>query len=199
MPRLSSALQQGEQAEATIGIERAQNFDQDVALKFTNVPKGVTIEPANPVIKHGDSDAKITFQAGDEAPLGDFLVKVTGHPTEGSDAQIEFKVNIVAKDSFTLSLPRQPTLKQGETQTLSVGITRDKMFDQDVALQFGDLPTGVTLVPSRPVIRHNEASADVVVTAADDAALGDFTIPMTGHPTEGADAANTLQLTVVKK
>ena len=112
VPVLSSSLQQGEQTEATVGIKRAKNFDEDVALKFADVPKGVTVEPAGPVIKHGDTDAKITFKAGDEAPLGDFKVNVTGHPTKGGDAQVAFKLTIAAKDSFTLSTPTSVNLPQ---------------------------------------------------------------------------------------
>jgi len=155
VPVLSSSLQQGEQMVATVGIKRAKNFDEDVALKFADVPKGVTVEPASPVIKHGDTDAKITFKAGDEAPLGDFKVNVTGHPTEGTDAQVVFKLTVAAKDSFTLSTPHLSTsLKQGETQTVVVGIKRDKSFDQAVALTFGNMPTGVTLKPDAPVIKH---------------------------------------------
>ena len=106
VPLMSSSLQQGEQLEATVGIERAKDFDQDVALAFADVPEGVTVEPANPVIKHGDTDAKITFKAGDEAPLGDFQVNVTGHPTKGADAQIEFKLTVAAKDSFASTAAR---------------------------------------------------------------------------------------------
>src|SRR5688572_25356846 len=60
VPVLSSSLQQGAQTEGTIGIQRAKNFDQDVALQFADVPEGVTIEPANPKINHGDTEAKIT-------------------------------------------------------------------------------------------------------------------------------------------
>ena len=199
VPMMSTSLQQGEQTEATVGIKRAKNFDEDVALKFADIPKGVTVEPASPVIKHGDTDAKITFKAGDEASLGDFKVKVTGHPTKGGDAEIEFKLTIAAKDSFTLSVPRLSTsLKQGETQTISIGITRDKTFDQDIALKFGDMPTGVTLEPVAPVIKHGDAEAQVALTAADDAALGNFTIKVTGHPAKGADASNELKLTMVK-
>ena len=40
VPVMSSSLQQGEKAEATIGIKRAKNFDEDVALTFADVPKG---------------------------------------------------------------------------------------------------------------------------------------------------------------
>ena len=98
VPVMSSYLLQGEQKEATVGIKRAKNFDEDVALEFGDVPKGVTVEPTSPVIKHGETNAKITFKAGDEAPLGNFKVKVTGHPTKGGDAQVEFKLAIVAKE-----------------------------------------------------------------------------------------------------
>ena len=64
-----SSVQQGEQTEATIGIKRAKNFGEDVAITFADVPKGVTVEPASATIEHGDTDAKITFKVGDEAPL----------------------------------------------------------------------------------------------------------------------------------
>jgi hypothetical protein len=95
---MSSNLHQGSQKEATIGIKRAENFDEDVVLGFADVPKGVTVEPASPVIKHGDTDAKITFKAENEAALGNFKVKVTGHPTKGRDAQSEFKLTVAVKD-----------------------------------------------------------------------------------------------------
>lgn len=200
VPVMSSSLQQGEQTTATIGIKRAKNFDEDVTLQFADVPKGVTIEPASPVIKHGDTDANITFKAGDEVPLGDFKVKITGHPTKGGDAKVELKLTIAAKDSFTLSAPRLSTsLNQGGTQTVSIGIKRDKSFDQDVTLKFGDMPTGVTLEPETFVFERGDTEAHLTLTAADDAALGDFSIKVTGHPAQGADASNKFNLTVLKK
>ena len=200
VPLLSSSLKQGEQMEATIGIKRAKNFDQDVALQFADVPAGVTVEPASPTIKHGDTDAKITFKAGDEAPLGSFKVTVTGHPTKGGDAQIDFKLAIAAKDTFTLSVPLLSTsLKQGETKTATISIKRDKSFDQDVTLKFGDLPTGVTLESDALVIKQGDKEAQVTLTAADDAALGNFTIKVTGQPAQGAEAEAVFKLTVAEK
>ncbi len=200
VPVLSSSLQQGKQTEATVGIKRAKNFDEDVTLTFADVPQGVTVEPTSPMIKHGETDVKITVKAGDEAPLGDFKVNITGHPTKGTDAQVAFKLTIAAKDSFTLSTPTLSTsLKQGETQTVSIGIKRDKTFDQDVALTFGEMPTGVTLQPLSPVIKHGDAEAQVTLTSANDAALGNFAIKVTGHPAKGADASNELNLTIAKK
>ena len=200
VPVMSSSLQQGAQAEATVGIKRAKNFDEDVTLLFADVPQGVTIEPASPVIKHGDTDAKITLKADDETPLGDFKIKITGHPTKGGDAQIDFKLTLAAKDTFTLSVPLLSTsLMQGETKTASIGIKRSKSFNQDVALTFGDLPTGVMIEPAAPVINSGDEEVQVTLTAAKDASLGNFTIKMTGHPAKGADAVNELKLTVTKE
>ena len=106
VPLTSTSLQQGGQTEATIAINRAKNFDEDVALLFADVPQGVTVEPASPAIKHGDENVKVVFKAEDEAALGDFIVKVTGHPTKGSDALVDFKLGVVAMESFSVSLPQ---------------------------------------------------------------------------------------------
>ena len=136
----------------------------------------------------------------DEAQLGDFKIKVIGHPTQGGDAQVEFKLTVAAKDSFTLSLPYLSTgLKQGETQTVSIGINRGKTLNEDVTLKFEELPKGVTIEPSSPVIKHGDMEAKLTVKTAETAALGDFTIKVTGHPTKGADASNEFKLTVDKK
>jgi hypothetical protein len=96
-PAMSTTLHQGESKEVAVGIKRGKNFDEDVTLKFAEGPKGVTIDSANPAIKHGDTEAKLTFKATDDAALGDFTVKVTGHPTKGTDASSDFKITVAKK------------------------------------------------------------------------------------------------------
>jgi uncharacterized membrane protein len=96
-PNLATKLKQGESKAVVIAINRGKDFEQDVTLKFQNLPKGTSIEPTNPVIKHGDTEAKLTIKAADDAALGDFSVKVTGHPTKGSDASNSFKVTVAKK------------------------------------------------------------------------------------------------------
>jgi hypothetical protein len=200
VPIMSSSVQQGDKADVSVGIKRAKNFDEDVSLTFTDVPQGVTIEPASPVIKHGDTEAKFAIHASDATGVGEFKIKVTGHPSKGGDAEVEFKLTVAAMDSFTLSPPRFSTsLKQGETKTVSIGINRAKKFDQEVALDFGEMPTGVTHEPASPVIKKGDTEAEITFTSADDAALGNFDIKMTGHPTEGKDASNDFKLSVVKR
>jgi hypothetical protein len=97
VPTLSTHIKQGESKVITIGIKRGKNFDENVALKFDNVPTGVTFDPASPTIKHGDTEAKITATAKADAAVGDFTVKVTGHPEKGSDATNELKLTIAKK------------------------------------------------------------------------------------------------------
>jgi uncharacterized membrane protein len=94
VPVLSTTIKQGETKATTLGIKRGKNFDEDVTVKFDNVPKGVTIDPPSPVIKHGDTEAKLTIKAADDAAVGEFTVKVTGHPTKGADASSEFKITV---------------------------------------------------------------------------------------------------------
>lgn len=97
VPSLSTKLKQGESKVVDIGIKRGKNFDQDVALKFDGVPQGVTIDPASAVVKHGDTETKITVKAADDAAVGDFTVKVTGHPAKGADATNDLKLTVEKK------------------------------------------------------------------------------------------------------
>jgi uncharacterized membrane protein len=97
VPTLSTKLKQGESKVVSVGIKRGKNFDEDVALKFENLPKGLTVDPATPTIKHGDTEVKVTVKAADDAAVGDFTVAVKGHPEKGSEATQELKVTVQAK------------------------------------------------------------------------------------------------------
>lgn len=97
VPVLSTSLKQGETKTAKISISRGKNFDEDVSLQFASLPKGLTIAPASPVIKHGDESTDLTLTAAADAALGDFTIDVTGKPSQGADARTEFKVSISEK------------------------------------------------------------------------------------------------------
>src|SRR5207244_3839043 len=105
-----------------------------------------------------------------------------------------------AEDTFKLETPTLSTkIKQGETKSFSISIKRGKNFDEDVALQFSDLPKGVSLDPPAPMIKHGEKEVHVNAKATDDAALGDFTVKVNGHPAKGSDATNEFKMTIDKK
>lgn len=97
VPILSTKLKQGEAKSVSIGISRGKGFEQDVGLKFDSVPQGVTVDPVTPTLKHGDTEAKVTVKAAEDAAVGDFTVKVTGHPAKGTDAVSELKITVEKK------------------------------------------------------------------------------------------------------
>src|SRR5271169_206179 len=72
LPLKSTTIKQGETTKVPISITRGKNFEQDVALKITDLPTGVTLDPATSSIKHGDTEALFMFKAADDAALGDF-------------------------------------------------------------------------------------------------------------------------------
>jgi len=68
------------------------------------------------------------------------------------------------------------------------------VFVRDVA----DVKIG-SAVRVGAVIKNGETEAKFVMKAADEAALGDFTIQATGHPAKGADATHDFKFSVAKK
>lgn len=196
VPRMATTVQQGESFEATIGIKRGVNFDQDVALMFTNLPVGVSIEPAEPKILRGANETKVKFVAEDSATAGSFQVKLTGHPTEGGDAQVDFSLSVVVKDSFTFKLPSRVELKQGTETTVPVEIVRAGKFTSDVALTFSDFPSGVSIEPTTSVIKSADAATRFQLTATKEAAVGNFNVTITGTPVDGIPVEHVWQLEV---
>jgi len=97
VPTFSTTVKQGESKAVSLSINREKNFNEDVTLKFADLPKGVTIEPASPVIKNGETEAKVMVKSEDDGALGDFKVKVTGHPVKGADATHDFKITVAKK------------------------------------------------------------------------------------------------------
>lgn len=123
-------------------------------------------------------------------------------PAPSSEAPYSTNKPVIgeADNTFTLSVPTlSTTLKQGETETVAIGIRRGDGFDENVTLNLSNLPTGVTADPAAPMISKGEEEANVSLTAGADAALGDFTINVTGAPdASGTQATSELKITVEK-
>jgi len=96
VPNLATTLKQGESKATSIEINRGDNMNQDVTLEFANVPPGVTVEPAQPVIKNGETEADVMITASADAAVGDYTIRVNGSPATGADATNEFKISIEA-------------------------------------------------------------------------------------------------------
>ena len=97
VPNLATKLSQGESKNVTIALRRGKNFDQEVKLSFENLPTGTTIEPSHPIVKSGETDAKITIHAGADAAVGDHDITVKGQPATGAAATNHFTVTVKQK------------------------------------------------------------------------------------------------------
>lgn len=103
-------------------------------------------------------------------------------------------------DSFSLDAPMTSTnITQGEVKEIALGIKRGTDFDQDITLSFSEVPTGLSVSPVSPTIMHGDSEAKLSLSAAADAAIGDFTVTVTGHPAKGQNASTELKVTVDKK
>jgi uncharacterized membrane protein len=106
-----------------------------------------------------------------------------------------------AENTFSLSVPFESVvLAQGEEKAVRIGINRGENFREQVAIKMAELPMGVTLETADPVIKQGSTEVTLMLKAASDAALGDFTFTVTGHTaSSGADFSKEIKLTVSKR
>lgn len=103
-----------------------------------------------------------------------------------------------AEDTFSLVVP-SAKLTQGSAEAVTIGIRRGQNFGQDVSLKLGALPEGVRLDTASPQIKHGDTEIEISLQAAEDAALGDFTVSVTGEPATGAAAVGEMKIVVAKR
>jgi hypothetical protein len=95
VPFESVTLAQGEEKSMLIGINRGEDFREEVTIKVSGLPQGVTLETAKPVIKQGDTEAALMLKAAPDAAVGDFTIKVTGQTaSSGADFSKEVKLTV---------------------------------------------------------------------------------------------------------
>jgi uncharacterized membrane protein len=101
----------------------------------------------------------------------------------------------IAKDSpkdgnvgFRIAVPAlDTTIKQGETQIVTISLEKGESFKQDVTLEI-KLAKGEGLIfdPAKTVVKATDKpNVDFVITVRRDAALGEYKISVTGTPTKG--------------
>jgi hypothetical protein len=102
--------------------------------------------------------------------------------------------------TFRLEAPAMATsIKQGESKTVTLKISRGKNFAQDVNLEFSDAPHGVTITPASRTFKTGASELQLTIEAAKDAAIGKHTISVTGKPaTSGESTSVTFDIEVKK-
>lgn len=87
------------------------------------------------------------------------------------------------------------TIKQGNTDDVSIKITRDN-FNDPVTIRLNDLPAGVELIGNEVVIPSGQNSITLQLKAAPDAATGDYKVKIDAQAPGLADNVQTFTLTV---
>jgi uncharacterized membrane protein len=99
--------------------------------------------------------------------------------------------------SLTLTKPGNHSIKQGDTTSVKVSISR-KGFSDPIDVKFQGLPDGVTVQETDMTVPKNSDSATFNLKAKDDAKTGDHAVTVDAHG-GGLDAKETFTLTVKPK
>jgi hypothetical protein len=88
-------------------------------------------------------------------------------------------------------------VKQGDRQTVTITVRRDKYFKQEVTL-LATATSGITVEPSKVVVKANE-SPDVPfqIKAPKDAALSEYLVHIVATPETGSAASRDFTVKVI--
>ena len=94
--------------------------------------------------------------------------------------------NTVKDEGFKIAVPTSNTeVKQGELQTVVVSLQRDSLFKKDVKLQV-KAPKGISVEPTSVTVKASDKpEVQLQITAAKDAALGEYPVVVKGTPETG--------------
>lgn len=220
VPTFDTKVKLGDIQTVTLSLQRGDAFKQDVtlAVKLTK-GTGITFDPAKVSIKAGDKpDVQLAITAPKDVALGDYIVLVTGTPTTGEPTSVSFNVSVVdAKTDFTIksdspkggstlkgagfkiAVPMFDTkVNQGEIQTVNLTLERGDTFKQDVMLVTKlSKGEGITFDPAKILVKAGDKpDIQLTITAAKDAAIGEYSVLVMGTPTTGEPTSVTFNVKV---
>jgi uncharacterized membrane protein len=101
-------------------------------------------------------------------------------------------------EDFRISVPYFDTkVKQGEVQTVTISLKRGDYFKQDVELQI-EAAKGISVEPTKVLVEASETpDVQIRISAAQDAALGEYRVSVKGTPTTGEPTSVKFNVKVV--
>jgi len=101
-------------------------------------------------------------------------------------------------EEFSMTVPGNTTIKQGETATVVITLNRGAYFKRDVQLKIK--ADGVLIMPTSVLVKASDLpDAKIQIVAAKDAAIGEYSVTVTGIPAVGRNATTTFTVSVVSK
>jgi uncharacterized membrane protein len=221
VPAFATEIKQGEAKTVVVTLHRDNYFKQNVKLKIKlSKGEGITFDPAKVLVKASDEpDVQLTITAPRNAALGEYLVSVTGTPKTGEPTSVEFTVKVIAPEAgytmqsdspkggrtlkgegFKIAVPTFDTkIKQGEVQRVTLSLERGESFKQDVTLKIKlSKGEGITFDPAKILVKASDGpDVQLTITVPKDAALGEYTVSVTGTPKTGEPTSTEFNVRVV--
>jgi hypothetical protein len=160
-------------ASVVVTVQRDAGFTEAIALgPLTGLPPNVK-DPGLKAIPKGQNEVKAKLVLDPKAPLGTYQISVSGKAKYDKKeiSALSRPAELIVGAPFDLKVePAMLSLPQGGKGTLKVVATRHGGYDGPVAVELRNLPAKVTA--AKAVIAKGQSTAEVVVTAAGDAAAG---------------------------
>jgi uncharacterized membrane protein len=101
-------------------------------------------------------------------------------------------------EGFKIAVPAFTTdVKQGDRQTVTVSLKRDKYFKQDVRLQIS-ASSGISVTPTDVLVKASDSpDAQFRIIVPKDAALGEYRVRVKGTPETGQSTSTEIKVKVV--
>ena len=93
VPSMNTDVDRGKKEDVTISINRGKEFTQTVKLQF-HAPKGLMVQPAEPVIQPGKDKVTVSVQATKDAPAGKSEIEVIAVPESGTTVSLQMPVRV---------------------------------------------------------------------------------------------------------
>lgn len=192
----SLSLAEGGSGTVTVTISRSGGYTGSVSLTLEGAPAGVTggFQPAS--LASGQTSSTLTIDAAAAAAAGQgtLTVRASGAGVDAKTATLSLTVTAAAQPDFSMAAsPATVTVRQGESATSTVNITRKGGFAGSVALAVSGAPAGVTATLASA--NTTEGTVGLTVAASSSAATGSYTLTITGTAT-GVTGSRTATLGV---
>jgi uncharacterized membrane protein len=105
---------------------------------------------------------------------------------------------VLKGEGFKVAVPTYDTdVKQGEVGIVTVSLERGESFKQDVRLQI-NTTKGISVEPTDVIVKASDKpDVQLRITVPKDAALGEYSVSVTGTPTTGEPTSTSFDVKVV--
>ncbi len=181
-----------------LSITRTGSFTGAVSLRVEATPAGVTTSISPASVPAGATAADFLVSAATTTVPGTYTLTIIGSATGQPDRSVTFSLTVAPElGSFTIStVPTAVTVRQGQTATTTVNVTRSGSFTGAVALALENPPTGVTGVFTPTSIPAGSTSATLTISTTTAAAPGVVVLSLRASAAGVSDRIAAVALTI---